>query len=665
MKFILTRLILANFKGIRSLDISFTPTTSIFGANASGKTTVADAFFWLLFDKDSTDRKDFEIKTLDENNRPYHKLEHEVTAHIMVDGVETVLRKSLREKWIKPRGSKDEVFGGHETAYFWNDVPLKKNEYQDKIAALVNETTFKLLTNPLYFNNMMKWQERRNMLLQIAGNITDTDVFSNNDSFIELQRSLGGKLTIEEKKKELAAKKKKLRDELDLLPARIDEAKRSLPEEQDYNSLIAELADKNEELARIEDLLLNSSRQEKERQEQLGDLHAKKQNISRQLLDIEFNLEQQVKERQQQRIIAINAKKQEQSALTHQMNSRQAEALRLDKEKASLEQRREKLLKGYDEINASQLVFNENDFCCPTCRRSFDAVDVETKKSELQKNFNDNKSRNLAENIQQGKSVAADIAAIGAGISNLQDQVKMDETTIKLLHDQLHELETANTRLSANEAEEVKKGIVADANYQALFTERRQIEEQLNTPVSDNGKAGLLSQKQQLRTDISYIESLINTKAQREKTEARITELTEQESKMAQELASLEGIEYSIEQFTKAKMDMLEQRVNGLFQTVRFKMFEEQINGGQADTCVALINGVPFSDANTAAKLNAGVDIINVLSAHFGVSAPIFIDNRESVVDLIYTDSQVINLFVSAKDKKLRVQLEEATAAVN
>jgi hypothetical protein len=178
----------------------------------------------------------------------------------------------------------------------------------------------------------------------------------------------------------------------------------------------------------------------------------------------------------------------------------------------------------------------------------------------------------------------------------------------------------------------------------------------LNAPAQDTDKSELLTQKQELNIAIKDLEAKINTKSQKERTEARITELLKQEAQMAQELASLEGVEYSIEQFTKAKMDMLEQRVNGLFKSVRFKMFEEQINGGQAETCVALINGVPFSDANTASKINAGIDIINVLAGHFDVYAPIFIDNRESVVNVIDSPCQIINLIVSPNDKKLRVE---------
>ena len=139
------------------------------------------------------------------------------------------------------------------------------------------------------------------------------------------------------------------------------------------------------------------------------------------------------------------------------------------------------------------------------------------------------------------------------------------------------------------------------------------------------------------------------------KAEARVQELQDQESALAQELATLEGNEFAIMHFTKAKVDAIERRINGKFKYVSFKMFDKQVNGGECECCDTLIKGVPFSDANNASRINAGIDIINTLCQHYNISAPIFIDNRESVTDLIDSDSQIVNLIVSPSDKKLRV----------
>jgi exonuclease SbcC len=671
MKIVLTRLVLTNFKGIRSLDTSFQDVTNVYGANATGKTTLQDGFLWLLFDKDSTDRKDFEIKTLDENNQPYHRLSHEVVGHFLIDGVETVLRKEMREKWTKPRGSKDEVFDGHETAYFWNDVPLKKTEYQAKINALVNETTFKLLTNPLYFNQGMKWQERRAMLLQIAGEISNDQVVEsmanlNNKTEVGIiinALNIGKSLT--EYQRELANKKKKIKDELELVPPRIDEAKRMLPDELDYNGITAELAAKQQELARVEDLLQNQSKAEKERQDRLGDLHAKKQGLSRQMLDIEFNCKEEVRSRSQQRVSALNDAKNDLVTKNNTLLTlaKKKELLLSDIE--DLKRQQKDLRDAWTRINAETITFDENEFSCPTCKRAFEVETIESKKEELTGNFNKSKSQRLEANVKKGKELGSLITRQETELANIDNRILSAQADVESAKQLVTVLNDEHVRLSETEETEVQKAINSNADYLRAKADRDACETELATPAPASEKSSLQAEKQTITAAIKELEAQLNTREQKEKINTRIQELEDQEGEMADELARLEGVEFAIEQFTKAKMDMLEQRVNGLFQIVRFKMFEDQINGGQSETCVALINGVPFSDANTASKINAGVDIINVLARHFDVYAPIFIDNRESVVNLIDTDCQVINLLVSAKDKKLRVEKSTSLATSN
>jgi exonuclease SbcC len=221
MKIFLQSLKLTNFKGIRELVATFNQVTNISGQNATGKTTLMDAFLWLFFGKDSTDRKDFEIKTLDENNKPYQRLDHEVEGVLIVDGNELTLRRCYKEKWTKKRGSSEHEFTGHETSYFWNDVPLQQKEYEQKIASLFNENIFKLITNTTYFNSL-KWQDRRAVLMQIAGKIDDTEVLeriatvSNKAEVLQITNALNQGKTIDEFKNQLAAKRKKLKDELAL-----------------------------------------------------------------------------------------------------------------------------------------------------------------------------------------------------------------------------------------------------------------------------------------------------------------------------------------------------------------------------------------------------------------------------------------------------------------
>ena len=122
---------------------------------------------------------------------------------------------------------------------------------------------------------------------------------------------------------------------------------------------------------------------------------------------------------------------------------------------------------------------------------------------------------------------------------------------------------------------------------------------------------------------------------------------------MNNEIAELEGVEFTIAELKHRLIDKVESRINSMFTLVKFKMYETQINGGEAETCEALVDGVPYStNLNTAARINAGLDVINAISKHHGIHAPIWIDNRESITNLLHTDSQIINL---VKDENYQV----------
>lgn len=660
MKIEIKKLTLSNFKGIRSFSIMFNAVTNIHGDNATGKTTLMDAFLWLLFGKDSTDRKDFEIKTLDENNQPFHHLDHEVEAILIIDGNEITLRRSLREKWVKTRGATTSEFKGHETGYFWNDVPLKQEEYQAKIAGLVDERLFKLITNTTYFNNL-KWQDRRAVLMQMAGTISDIDVLNeigagNDESFKPLVKALQEKKTIEEFKKEITAKKKKLKDELILLPSRIEEAGRALPEEKNYKEIEILLNDTLSNLETTDGLLMNKTKAAKEHQaaisekiKEVGELRSENQQIEFE----EKNNVQLTNQDRQQVIIdkkaLLRTKVDEKNRLLgeYDIDSKKLERLQADKKALTVK---------WESVSNEQLVFNDNDFHCPACKRAFEDSDIESKKSTLLANFNTDKSKRLDEIVTQGKRTAEEILVLTSKIAtttlkgvSLKSEIEVLQTDIAILDEEF-------ATISASGGERVKHALHTNTIWQANNEKIALLNEEINTPFNADDNTELLSRKRDISEKLDVLKRELQTKDQREKQLARIKELEAQEQTMAQELASLEGVEYSIDRFTRAKMDTLESRINGRFKLVQFKMFEEQINGGQAEACTTLLNGVPYADANTAGKIQAGLDIINTLSEHYDVLAPVWVDNRESVVKLPETNCQLINLIVSAPDKKLRIE---------
>jgi exonuclease SbcC len=657
MRIQLKKLTLQNFKGIRSLSISFFDTTNVFGQNATGKTTIFDAFLWLLFGKDSTDRKDFEIKTLDENNEPYHRLDHEVAAVIDVDGEETMIKRTLREKWTKKRGSSETEFTGHETAFFWNDVPCKEKEYQDKIAGILNENVFKLITNTGYFNSL-KWQDRRSVLLQLAGTISDQDIASTNPELFTPLLALIGKKTLEEYKRQVSAKKRTIKDELDLLPARIDEANRSLPDVVNYDEVEGLLSASEKALATVDSELMDKTNSQRERQQQVTSAMQQIQHLRQDAMNIEFKAKNEVKDKRQKRDQVILDKRRELQNLNNEVARFSSDITLAENKKERLAKEQQTLRDQWSKVDAETLQFDEKEFCCPTCKRAYEARDIDAKKAEMTENFNESKSKRLGDISTKGKSIGNEISLLQTEIDNLVSKREAKQSEVSGLVEAIRILEDENVRLSENEAGELQKFLSENVLYKDTLKKIGDLDKEINTHATGDDNSALLLRKKTLTEEIHSYRKQLSSKDQREKTLQRIKDLENQEKELAAQLANEEGTEFAILQFEKAKMDVLESRINGRFKIVRFKLFETQINGGEVACCETLINGVPYQDANTASRVQGGIDIINVLSDHYGVVAPIFIDNRESVIKIPDTEAQIVNLVVSSADKKLRIESE-------
>lgn len=652
----LKTLSLRNFKGIKKLTISFTHETNIFGENASGKTTVFDAFLWLLFDKDSTDRKTFNIKTLDKNNQAISKLEHEVSATIDVDGQPIELRKVYKEKWVTKRGENTADFAGHENEFFYNDVPLQLAEYKAKIDAILKEDIFKLITNSLYFNTI-KWQDRRNVLLQVAGHITDQDVVNaipskNKGDYQNLLYILSCGKTLAEYRSQIAAKKKKIKDELVLIPSRIDEAGRSMPDEIDYNVVESRLANLNIIVNNIDNDIANQNQAYQTKyaaiQEKQNELHSLKTAQS----NISFKIRNDI----QQAVGNVG--------LTRSNYNNQVRNIELDiqtknnqlnwanNKKTELAGRREVLLGQWKTINADELKFDDHAFSCPTCKREFEAGDVEAKKELLLENFNTEKNRQLAANRTIGLQIKTEVEQCDETITKLTPEIEALNESLISVKQQFADWEGSLTT-AVDPQKQLDEALSANDEYVFLGARIAGVEAEITVvPVVDNSK--LKEDKAAYQLEIDILKKQWNSRDLIDRINKRIEELKLEESRMSQEIADLEQTEFLIDDFDKTKMNIIESRINGKFKYVTFKMFNRQINGGEDPCCETLINGVPFSDANNAARINAGIDIINVLCEHYQVWAPIFIDNRESVSELIPCKSQIVNLVV-VKGTKLSV----------
>ncbi|URZ06440.1 AAA family ATPase [Clostridium felsineum] len=647
---ILKGLYLKNFKGIKELDIDFGKVTNIFGDNGYGKTTVFDAFTWLLFDKDSQDRSKFDVQPLDGNNNVIHMLETEVTGAIEIDGVKTILKKVLKEKWVKKRGEVESELKGTETSYYVDEAPFKQGEYKKMIQSITgDENIFKLLTNPLYFSLGLKWQDRRKIIFNLNGDVDISDVINYKSSLGELQNYLNPNEDIEIFKKRIKAQIAKLKKDKENIPARVDECSRSIRSDIDFELQETNKKNLTDNIKVLDEQILDSSKVDDEILEKRKKLYDLKANLN----SLEFKLNSKA----QEPLKELKQKKNKLEQNNHSIGlkaDRIKNELKLNEDNISiLETSIADLKKQWYEVNAKTLEFSKNEFICPTCKREFEAADIEAKKQEMTENFNQDKSNKLKKINDEGQFKTNNLNTLKQEVEQLKNEY---DTYLKQLFELSEEKKVLDKQIL-----EFKPNFDFSNNqeYQELKKEIADLEAELAKPSDTNSQVQeIRHKKSNLEIELDGINNLLSYKEQNKALEDRKAELMREEKKLAQQIAALEKQEYLTEEFTRTKVELLESGINNRFKYVKFKLFETQVNGALNETCEALIDGVPFSNANTASQYNAGIDIINALSKFYEVQAPIFLDNRESVSKIIPSNSQIVNLIVS-DDKKLRVESEE------
>lgn len=656
---------LINFKGIRNLKIdNLQDVNHIFGDNATGKTTVFDAFTWLLFGKDSSDRTAFEIKTLDRFNNPIPKIDHEVEAVIDVNGEEVKITRTLKEKWVTRRGSSDAEFAGNETLYQWNDVPLLAGEFSKKISGILDEKVFKLITNPLAFNSL-KWQDRRQVLIDMAGGVTDHEIAEGNVAFKELLDKLSNK-SMEEYQKQIAASLRKMKADIKAIPTRIDEVERSKPEALNFDELRGHLDKALQEVEDYNAKLRDLSKADQEVVNKKRIIRSDINEIEDHIIKIKRELRLKAREK------ATNTDKQqlqsqhktiqaELEQANKALDNMKAQKAAKEREVAHLKELNSHLQEDWKKKSAESFTMSEADTTCPTCKRELE--DAEAKREELERNFNAEKREKLESINLRGQNNTQTIKA-------LKEEIEIVDKRIDKGREYVRELEDKDAVL-AGKIESFEDGLSEEDIYHDLLKADTHIPEQRaavdklekefeGLKTADTSE--LEEARKKAQAFVNELQVKLRDEAQIKAADNRIEELRDEERAIAQEIANQEREQFTIENFIKAKIEALEERINARFEMVSFKMYATQINGGEVETCETLIDGVPFSDANNAAKINAGIDIINTLTDYYGVNAPIFVDNRESVVRLLPTSSQIINLVVSENDKTLRVEVGQFVA---
>lgn len=645
----LASLSLRNFKGVQDFTlVANEKSVRISGDNATGKTTIFDGFLWLLFDKDSQNKKKFSIKTL-KDGVAIKGLEHEVEAVFRVDGQTLSLKKIYNEKYKKTRNSAHKEFDGHETNHFIDGVPTKLKDYTAKIAELINEDAFKLLTSPSFFNEQLHWQERRKILLEVCGDVADQDVISTNKKLAPLPGMLAGR-SIEDHRKVIAAKKAEINKEMDKLPARIDEVERSKPDVgglsekelgESLKKIEKKIEEKENEVARVRS---GSAVIEKEK-EQRG-------------YEIELmNLANQYESANHKR---ISEKTAELYNIKNQANELETRKQRLENQRdlnvESIERnksRMKRLREDWESINSN--VFKHTEECaCPTCGQDLPEEKVQAAIEKARADFNLKKSSTLEDIKHQGVQAKNEVhewekenAEYTEGVTTIQTELDAKLTELEVIQKDIEAIRSETKAITETDEYKEKTQIVANIALE-IKKLKESVEESLQEKLDD---------LRDLKMQAAAVDSQRARFGQVKAAENRIAELLERERELSEQFSEIEKQLFLTEEFIRTKVEMLTEKINSQFEFARFKLFDTQVDGALNETCVTTFDGVPYdSGLNNAAKINVGLDIINTLSTHYQFRAPIFVDNAEAVTEMIDTKSQLVSLVVSEKDKTLRVE---------
>lgn len=638
------KLSLENFKCHKNLVLDFNGmNASIYGDNATGKTSIYDALTWLLFGKDShgNGEKNIEIKPLNAVGEVKdHLALTSVEAVLLVGGEEVTLKRTLQEVWSTKRGHTDPTYDGNTSEYYIDGVPVKKFAFSDKVDELVSEDTFRMLTSVSHFAEGISWQDRRAVLFKVAGVMDDATIMATNEAFQPLQAAMG-KLTLEDYKKKLLADKKGYTGAKNDIPARISECEKTI---EDFETIDFEAV-----------------------RSEVEALTAKRESISAQILSIEHDSAAEGK-RMEIREVRIDL-----SALENENNayraSQMAGAVNMDglnreltryfnelgvKEAALAAQKRripdmDKQIAACRErwIAVNAETFKGGD--CPTCGQKLPTEQIQAATDA----FEADKRNRLREIENTANALKASLADTKEHIKTLEDEIGLVKTCITAKKAEIQ-------RAEASRVEPVDMDGYADTR-QSLEDRLSALNGELADMMANTSSVRCELQRQvsEIKGEINHRMEILGKESLLEYSRKRVDVLKEDAKAAAACLDAIEQQLFLMDEYVRYKTKFVEDSINGMFRIASFRLFREQANGGIEDRCDVVYEGVPYISVNNGAKINVGIDIINTLSTAYGVQVPLFVDNAESVTRLEWSDTQIIRLVVSENDKEVRVSYED------
>lgn len=676
MKMILKSLHLENFKGIKNLDVDFSDKTKIKGQNAAGKTTIFDAFTWLLFNKNSAGEEKFNVRPLDKDGKRIDNVEIKVVAVLDVDGKEVELSKVQKQNWVKKRGTNTVTLQGNPNTYEIDGYPKSEADFKAYVSGLAqSEEMFKMLTNPQYFSSL-KWKDQRNILMKLISDFSDVELAKTNAKYAPLLDELEKAPSTDDIRSKFSKALTEWKKKQTEIPVRIDEAEKS---KIDVDVAEQELAktDLTRKISEIDGKIANSGSaigdlRSREMQLQFdmsgitqtmsGELSAKRRKLDDAIFDTDGkidDLHQKIQGTENQ--IMDNEK-----AISDADAERKDLGVKYNAEKA----------KAFDEtpyqFDESKWVFDDSTTVCSLCgqklpddkielikadfeaRREKAKEDLFRKLADAKRNFVEQTNSNM-ENIKskgfEQKRIIEDLTKKNAELQqSIESLEKQEQETLAQKEELSKQLSQLPEEADYSQNEEYVK---LKAEHDEVLAKIEKLESEGADSVVDELKA----EKSDLQARLDEANAIIAKASMNVEIDERIAELQEQQKEIGQKVADQEQMLYLLEEFIRFKLDKISDSINSHFKTVNFKLFEMQLNGGMKDCCECTVNGVPYSTLNSGHRIVAGLDIIRSLSELYGVSCPIFVDNAESLNEFNVPDmdAQLILLSVS-EDKQLKVE---------
>lgn len=658
MRMILKSLHMENFKGIKSLDVNFSNKTSIKGQNAVGKTTIFDAFTWLLFNKNSAGEEKFNVRPLDKDGKRIDNVEIKVVGVIDVDGKEVELSKVQKQNWVKKRGTDTVTLQGNVNSFEIDGYPKSEADFKAYVSGLAqSEDMFKMLTNPQYFSSL-KWKDQRDILMKLVAEVSDVELAKTDAKYAPLIGELEKAPSTDDIRAKFSKALSEWKKKQSEIPVRIDEAEKS---KVDVDVAEQELlkADLERKIEALEDLMAKSDvRIDEMRSEEMHcqfEMSAIVQTMDNELSSKRREIENHKYDHERKLEDVRSSIRKAQDSIESSKKSISEQTLK----KADLVKKyNEEVVKKFDD---SKWVFDESTAVCSLCGQRLPEDKIESLRADFSQRkadaieiFNEEHAKTLAMIVDDGNACAE-------MIKELTENNKELENTINTL--KLHEAEEIDIIKGFDEqiskipkcadymqnAEYVK----LKAKQDKLLADIAELESKGADKVVEDAKAD----KAKLKSQLDEVNKIIAQAANNVMIDDRIETLRDEQKEIGQKVADQEQMLYLLEEFIRFKLNKVSESINSHFKTVNFKLWEMQLNGGMKDCCECIVNGVGYSDLNNGHRIVAGLDIIRSLSELYGVSVPIFVDNAESLNEFNVPDmdAQLILLSVS-KDKQLKVE---------